>query len=184
MAQQLDWTILPTNLVAGNVTPSSEYTYDLFNITTSEALCYGQRTWGINLTWTDPATSNNVLFQKQSGSSNSITFDEPIAIQVRGCKWLVHEKRTTGINLGWSDTPKFEWLFKGGAAGKPIISGNQVGLFSTVANDYLMYEKRDWGINLKWFKDKGQHATITDIEETVPGQVIKWVIKKGADAVL
>lgn len=172
MAQQLDWSILPSNLIAGNVVPSSEYTYDLFNITTSEALCYGERTLGINLTWTDPSKTNNIRFQSQSGGRNPIKFDEPIAIHVRGGKWLVYKKRDTGINLGWSDSPKFEWLLKGGAAGAPVISGNQVGLYNTVEDDHVMYEKRDWGINLKWYKDKGEHDTLTTIVTTA-GDVIK-----------
>lgn len=172
MAQQLDWSILPDDLVAGNVLPTTEYKYDLYNLTTKEAICYGERTIGINLTWTDPSKSTNLRFQKQSGENSPIKFDEPIAIHVRGGKWLVYKVRDEGVNLGWSDTPKFEWLFKGGVAGAPVISGNQLGLYSTVENDHIMYEKRDWGINLKWYKDKGEHDTWTTLG-TVAGDAIK-----------
>lgn len=176
MAQQLDWIILPDTRVAGNVLPSPEYKYDLYNLTTAEAICYGERTLGINLTWTDPSKTNNIRFQGQSGGSDPIKFDEPIAIHVRGGKWLVYKKRDTGINLGWSDTPKFEWLFKGGAAGASVVSGNTLGLYSTVENDYIMYEERDWGINLKWYKDKGKHDTWTTIKTTA-GDVIEILEK-------
>lgn len=176
MAQQLDWLVLPDNSVAGNVLSSPEYKYDLYNLTTGDAICYGERTLGINLTWTDPSKTNNIRFESQSGGSKPIKFDEPIAIHVRGGKWLVYKVRDRGINLGWSDTPKFEWLLKGGTAGAPVVSGNTLGLYSTVENDYVMYEKRDWGINLKWYKDKGQHATWTTIT-TAAGDAIEFLEK-------
>jgi hypothetical protein len=39
--------------------------------------------------------------------------------------------------------------------------GHTVGLLSTVENDYLMYERRDRGINLKWYKDSGKYDDLT-----------------------
>src|SRR5262245_48737703 len=113
MAQQMDWMILANNFVAGDVLPAAQYTYDLFNLTDGEALCYGERDWGINLRWCDPAKTDNIRFQKQGGAADSIKFEEPVAINVRGGKWLVYQKRDTGINLGWSDIAKCEWLLKG-----------------------------------------------------------------------
>lgn len=177
MAQQLDWMIVPRDLVAGDVVPAPQHTYDLLNLTVGEALCYGERNWGINLRWCDPAKTDNIRFQKQNGATDPIKFDEPVAINVRAGKWLVYQKGRNGINLGWSDAPKFEWLIKGEPAGTPLVSGNQVGLFSTVENDYLMYESRDWGINLKWLKDAGEYMTFTKLRKSLPGQAIEWFVK-------
>lgn len=50
MAQQLDWMIVPNNNIAGEVVPKTEHIYDLYNLTVMKALCYGQRSVGVNLT--------------------------------------------------------------------------------------------------------------------------------------
>ena len=42
-------------------------------------------------------------------------------------------------------------------------AGKAVGLYSMVEKDSLMYESRDWGINLKWFKDSGKYQTYSGI---------------------
>lgn len=170
MAQQLDWMVLPNNNVASEVLPATEYTYDLYNLTILKALCSGSRTLGVNLTWGDPTKTDNIRFQKQNGSPGAIKFDEPLAIRVRGESWLVYQKGRHGVNLGWSDEPKFEWRIKGQAAGTSLISGNGVGLFSTVENDYLMYEPRDYGINLKWFKDSGKYDDWTSAWNSTYGK--------------
>jgi len=62
---------------------------DLFNLTTSEALRYGERPWGINLVWGDPATTDNIRFQRPSGSKEPLKFEELIAIYVKGGSFLV-----------------------------------------------------------------------------------------------
>lgn len=158
MANLLDWKVLSNNTSVKQVIPNNDsHTYDLYNPTVAEALKYMVRTWGINLGWTDPDASDNIRFQRQSGSKEPIKFEEPIAINIRGGKWLVYHVRDKGINLGWSDTPKFEWIFKGGNAGNEVNTDTIVGLYNTVENDTVMYEPRTWGINLKWFKDSGKH---------------------------
>ena len=57
--------------------------------------------------------------------------------------------------------------------------GKVVGLYSLVEKDSLMYESRDWGINLKWFKDAGKWndisgllragKTVDNVMDHVPG---------------
>src|ERR1041385_5724848 len=118
MALKINWQILSNNANVTKVIPNnSAFVYDLFNITDLEALRYGERTWGINLVWTDPANSDNIRFQRESGSAEPVKFEEPIAINVRNGKWLKYHVRDYGINLGWSDTPIFEWRIQGGNAG-------------------------------------------------------------------
>jgi hypothetical protein len=52
MAELIDWAILSKSDSVTTVIPEdAAYSYDLFNLTTSEALVYGERDWGINLRW-------------------------------------------------------------------------------------------------------------------------------------
>ena len=164
MAELKDWTILSNSSSLTTVIPdTTTYRYDFFNRTTSECLVYGERFGNnINLRWGDPGKSDNIRFQRKSGSTDPIKFEEPLAINVRKGHFLVYERGRWGINLGWSDTPKFEWKILGGKAGEIVSVGTVVGLYSLVEKDSLMYESRDWGINLKWFKDSGKFRGISD----------------------
>ena len=169
-----DWTILSDSPSVGLVIPEEpEYTYDLFNITDSEAVVYGERRWGINLKWGDPTKSNNVRFRRESGSTEAIKFEEPIAINIRGGGYLVYQPDRWGINLGWSNTPKYEWLILGDTAGNQVPVGKAVGLYSLVEKDSIAYEGRDWGINLKWFKDAGKWTKLRKLWEA--GEIVRDV---------
>ncbi|MEP0825915.1 MAG: hypothetical protein HRF40_10550 [Nitrososphaera sp.] len=106
---------------------------------------------------------DSIRFQRPSGSKEPVKFEEPIAVYVRGGGFLIYKKRDTGINLGWSGTPKYEWKMLGGNAGSEVPTMKQVGLFNMVENDSVMYEPRDWGINLKWFKDSGKYDSLSSL---------------------
>jgi len=162
------WSVLGKDAsVKTVITDDRVHTYDLYNLTDREALRYGSRFGdNINLVWGDPGTSDNIRFVSASASSQPIKYDEPIAINVRSGNYLVYESGRWGINLGWSDTPKYEWRIRGG---QPywdeyyVATATPVSLYSIVENDNLIYEERDWGINLKWFRDSGKYDTITDL---------------------
>jgi hypothetical protein len=156
MAQQLDWAILAKTDTVKDVTPQKVHTYDLYNITEKECVVYGQREWGINLVWGDPEKGDSVFFQKESGKTDPLKFEEHLAINIRGGGFVVYQGDRHGINLGWSKDPKFEWKIMGGPAGHVVPAGMVVGLYHLKENDYLMYESREYGINLKWFKDTGK----------------------------
>jgi len=177
MAQLLDWTIIPNNPSETNVIPEdNSYSYDLFNITDSQCLVYGHRPGNnINLRWGDPGNSDNIRFRRESGSTEPIKFEEPIAIHIRQGNFLVYQRGRAGINLGWANTPKFEWRILGGKAGDVIVTGKKVGLYSTVEKDSLMYEPRDWGINLKWFKDSGKFGDISKLINA--GKIVRDVFE-------
>jgi hypothetical protein len=164
MAEQLDWAIWGRDASVKTVLPDDTlFGYDLYNLTTSDAIVYGSRQGdNINLVWGDPGKSDNIRFSNKSGKKAPITYDELIAINVRGGKFLVYEKGRQGINLGWSDTPRYEWKIVGGKTGEAIPTLTRVGLFSEVEKDVLMYEPRDWGINLKWYKDSGKYRDISN----------------------
>jgi hypothetical protein len=168
MAELKDWTILGNKPSLTQVIPEkTAFSYDLFNISDSECLVYGERSGNnINLRWGDPGKSDNIRFQRQSGSTDPIKFEEPIAISVRRGEFLVYESGRWGINLGWSKTPRFEWKILGGKPGEVVTVGKAVGLYSTVEKDSLMYESRDWGINLKWFKDAGKYKGLSSLMQS------------------
>ena len=155
MPNQFDWSILADKDTS--IVPRSSHTYDLFNVTVQKCITYGERDTGINLVWGDPTRADSIRFQAAQGSTAPIRFGELLAINVRGGKYLVYQPGRAGVNLGWSDTPKLEWKFLGGTEGDAIESGMIVGLYSMVEKDYLMYESRQNGINLKWFKDSGKY---------------------------
>lgn len=161
MSNKLDWSIVPNKTAVKSVISDSVHRYDLFNLRTAEAVCYGKRRWGINLVWCDPAKSDNMRFQSKRSGKNPITFEEPIAIHVRKGKFLKYQKDRRGINLGWSDSPKFEWKIMGGKAGTEVKTGITISVFNTIEKDFLIYDPRDFGINLKWSKDKGKFNDIS-----------------------
>ena len=173
MAKLKDWTILSNSPSLTKVVPDDKaYRYDLFNITNSECLVYGHRFGNnINLRWGDAGKSDNIRFQRKSGSTDPIKFEEPLAIHVKKGKFLVYESGRWGINLGWSDTPKFEWKILGGKAGEVVTAGKVVGLYSLIEKDSLMYDPRDWGINLKWFKDVGKFNDLPSLANAGKGLV-------------
>jgi hypothetical protein len=161
MAEQIDWAILGRDASVKTVIPDNRLpAYDLFNLTNSEALVYGSRPGNnINLRWGDAGKSDNIRFVAKSGERDPIKFEELVAIYVRNGGWLVYQRGRQGVNLGWSKDkkPKFEWRFRGGGPRDVVPAGRPIGLYSIVEDDYLMYEARDWGINLKWYKDSGKY---------------------------
>lgn len=157
MALCINWQVKANAPNITKIIPNdSTHTYDLFNLKILEAIRYGERTWGVNLVWTDPASSDNLRFRRESGSQDPLKFEEPIAINVRNGKWLKYYVRDRGVNIGWSDTPIYEWKIQGGNAGAEIPVNEAVALYNSVENDTLMYEPRLWGINLKWYEDSAQ----------------------------
>jgi hypothetical protein len=171
MASEFDWMVVPDNANVTTIAPGTAFTFDLVNLTVGEALIYQRRDFGINLGWGDPAKSSNIRFVRKSGGRTPIKYGEMMAIGVRGGRWLYYQKREYGINLGWSDTPKYEWrldaepLSQPDKGSDPVPTVALIGLFNTVERDRLMYERRDWGINLKWYKDAGKHDKWGDLRD-------------------
>lgn len=145
---------------AANIEPTSTFEYDLLNTTILERLKYAEREYGINLVWAqpDPGAPAAIRFERANGASGPIRFGEIVAIAVRDGGFLRYGEREYGINLKWSDTPAFEWRLRATAvvADNPVNTSDIVGLFNTVAGDYLFYDPRRFGINLKWLRDEGK----------------------------
>ncbi len=177
MGQMFDWLIIPNDNAIANIIPNNTFTYDFFNLSKTKCLKYGRREYGINLVWDDPAPPEaNIQFQRESGSNAPLRYEELFAIKVRNGGFLHYEEREYGINLKWSNTPIFEWQFKGDGSGSGDIVqiGSMVGLFNIVSNDYLFYDPRRYGIDLKWLRDEGKFNSkpwYEDVADFVGGLV-------------
>ena len=58
------------------------------------------------------------------------------------------------MNLGWSDTPRYEWRIDGGDPRDDVVVPGLIALYNSVEDDWLMYVPRDFGINLRWSGDR------------------------------
>jgi hypothetical protein len=159
MGERLNWQVVPDDNNVTTVDPSSVHHYELFNTTVFQVIKYKEREYGINLDWADPDQSNpSIRFQRESGTADPIRFGERFAIHVRDGGYLRYGEREYGINLKWSDDPHYEWRIRREAADANTVvqTTDIVGLFNTIANDYLFYDPRRYGINLKWLRDEGK----------------------------
>lgn len=82
-------------------------------------------------------------------------------------KWsesaMIYTKQSRGINMGWGKNTNGVRLTK--ESGGVIKYGDTIAF--GVSNGYLQYDKRTWGINLKWTnKDR---------------PVYEWIVKGGKD---
>jgi hypothetical protein len=152
--QALEWAILPEQAAITTARPDSDHDYDLLNAKIGQALVYGERRFGINLVWGDPANSNNIRFARRAGSTAALKYGEAVAINVRKGGWLKYGERPVGINLRWSDTPVYEWRIDGGAANSDVGMRSLVALYNLQHDDWVMYVPRDFGINLRWSGDR------------------------------
>ncbi|MFI5476981.1 hypothetical protein ACIA6D_43375 [Streptomyces cacaoi] len=74
---------------------------------------------------------------------------------------LYYAKRRAGINLKWTKPAKNEWKFvKCGREGtsSPVRYDQELALYNTSVKEYMVYEKRNAGINLGWSKKLHQKA--------------------------
>lgn len=172
MTDQLNWYILPNNSSVTNVLPGPTHTYDLLNEYVLQRLVYGAREYGINLVWDDPdPTAPSVRFLPLNETATPILYGELVAIHVRGGGYLRYGVQDNGINLKWSETPVYEWSLRGDSplSTTAIDITKLVGIFNTTVNDYLFYDPRRRGINLKWLSDKGKYNSRPWYESVIDG---------------
>jgi len=156
---------------------SSNFT--LFNVTDKEGLKYGSRFAGINLTWDKSTTQTNVRFDKKTGSGD-VKYGELIGINIKGGGFLRYEKRSFGINLGWSSSsaPVYEWIVLGGVEGTPVKFGDPIALYNERAKDVMIYGSRPGPvINLIWLKDHGK-GLFARAKDAASGPVKDFIKKK------
>ena len=131
--------------------------YNLKNSRTKKFLQYEEQTWGINLGWTDNAAATTAkkvsrwFISRKGTGQTPIKYGEPIALGYGiSPSFVRYEERTVGINLGWSESPAFEWRLLGGKAGRPVSSGDWLAIYNQKAGDCLIYFDRSAGGDIGW----------------------------------
>jgi hypothetical protein len=107
------WKILGTG--SGSIFPKSSFggpssrNYDLFNERTGLFLQHEKQTYGINLGWTDDASSGTAekvrrwFFARSGGGDGAVKYGETIALANGGDpSFIRNAHRTVGVDLDWS----------------------------------------------------------------------------------
>lgn len=151
------------NSPRGLIHPKSDFdgprdrNYSLKNKFPRKFLQWEDQTFGINLGWTDDAeaaTEQRVrrwFFTK--ADDTPLRYGEVIAIGNGGDpSFLQYESRTIGINLAWSNDPKFEWKILGGKIDAPVEIQDWVVLFNLKSEEGepLLYFDRNSGGDIGW----------------------------------
>jgi hypothetical protein len=131
--------------------------YNLKNSRTRKFLQWEHQTWGVNVGWTgnaEPATASKVarwFLSRNGASSTPVRYGEPVALGYgTSPSFLRYEEREVGINLGWTNTPVFEWKLLGGHRNEPVSSGDWLAIFNEKAGDCLIYFDRTVGGDIGW----------------------------------
>jgi hypothetical protein len=127
--------------------------YGLKNNVIGKRIAYGERDAGVNLVWVASDAGPNITLIRASGARDVIKHGDFFAIRIKGGKHLRYQKRTVGVNLGWSDAPLEEWQIVGGKEGDPVTLQQPLALKNKVEDDVLVYAVREFGINFRWEKD-------------------------------
>ena len=161
--------------------------YNLKNSRTRKFLQWEEQTFGINLGWTDnaePATAVKVarwFLARPGTSATPVRYGELVAPGYGiSPSFIKYEERTVGINLGWSDSPVFEWKLLGGPIGRPVSSGDLLAIYNQRAGDCLIYFDRTVGGDIGWPSSQ----TWTDQLGDILTQAVKDHWKEGIAALL
>jgi hypothetical protein len=140
----------------GNLTAQNTYTpnsgYNMFCMSNGSYLTYGKQPAGINLDYTKNSAERKVHFRLPDGQQREIRTGEPVALGIGGGdEWLYYHHRTLGINLDWSNSPKFEWRIWGptGESGKSIQQNTVLAVLNVNVEptpDFLVYLDRHPGV--------------------------------------
>jgi hypothetical protein len=165
--------------------------YNLKNYQTRKFLQWEEQTFGVNLGWTDdasPQTATKVarwFFTRDSADPSPLRYGEAIAMGYGISPSFVHyEQRTVGINLAWSDQPKFEWKLLGGPVGQPARSGDWLAIFNQRAGDCLIYFDRTVGGDIGWpssetWSDQIEDAVLQAVKDHWK-EAVTWLLTKAA----
>lgn len=160
--------ILPKPAFAGH----PERNYNLRNKVTHHYLQHEHQTWGINLGWTDDGSDHtgarvaNWFFARRTPSDKPLFYGEEVALGNGGIpSFIRYEHRTIGVNLGWSQTPDYQWKILGGRIGDPINTGDMVALYNEKSDggECLVYFDRDAGGDIGWPSSRSWAAQFGDL---------------------
>ena len=147
LAAAKQWNVNNTD----RMTPATEY--ELYNQTGGQ-LGFDNRTFGVDLGWVGHSGGLFEFLRKAPPGVRDhrgpIASDENVAIyNTKTRRYLMYYKRGDAkAELEWSSTPVYEWQIQDQSA-----SGGRVhfALFNKRVNKYLVYQFKNYGINLGWF---------------------------------
>jgi hypothetical protein len=137
---------------------TNDGTGNLVNTMIEQNLLYGDRTWGVNLTWGD-----NSLWRVEAQGGPHLMKGQAVALKVWGGGWLKYGNQTFGVDLQLSSTPVYEWYpigLRGDSsesawAGSNLEDGGTFALWNSSAQAYLVQGHQTWGIGLEWYRVGG-----------------------------
>jgi hypothetical protein len=144
IAQTRDWESNGPVISGANISLKNLY-YQKF-------IKYGEQQFGVNLRFIHLDPGDNIQISVQGGGPD-IFYGDQVAIYIKGDSFLHYRNRSWGVNLGWSDTPVYQWRITGGISGIPVRPNTPFGLFNERENDYLVGCWRPYGVNLAWSRD-------------------------------
>jgi hypothetical protein len=80
----------------------------------------------------------------------SISYNQPIAINIKGGGYLKYSYREYGVSLRWHSFPIYEWVIRNGNKTGPVDFTQPFQLYNTRINRYLVYSHQNYGINMNW----------------------------------
>ncbi len=133
---------------------TNDGTGSLVNTDIEQNLKYGERTWGVNLTW-----GNSSLWRVEAQGGPHLMKGQAVALKVWGGGWLKYGNQTFGVDLQLSATPVYEWYAIGLKndpskrtwAGSSLTDGGSFALWNSSAHLYLVPGYQTWGIGLQWY---------------------------------
>ena len=142
---------------AANVLSWNNYTnnqgYHLFCVTNGKHLTHEKRPAGVNLGFKSSG-DNKTHFRLPDNQEREILSGESVSLGIGGKpSFLYYKEREWGINLDWSESPRFEWRVFGPEFGKPIPENTPVAIVNdkvTPEPDFLIYFKRPVGVDIGW----------------------------------
>jgi hypothetical protein len=140
----------------------SNQAFRLRSIYNNQLLGYGHQTFGVDLQWGDHG--DWIASLPGHGGTRAITQEDHVALyNTMSHKYLSYDMERSGVDVVWSDTPRFEWQIAGTGANR--------GLYNTAYHDYLEYGERTWGINLQWVGHEVANQDYTEPPDYAPAPV-------------
>jgi hypothetical protein len=169
-----------------NVLSWNNYTdnggYHLFCITNGKYLTWEEVPVGINLNF-KPEGDNKTHFRLPDEQEREILSGESVALGIGGKPaFLYYKERDVGINLDWSETPKYEWRIFGADSelGKPIPENTPVAILNDKVQpdpDFLINFNRPVGSDIGWTTSPGFWDSFGSIAEKYAADAAKVAVR-------
>ena len=162
-----------------NNTSAASYgtSYELYN--KASQIGYEKRTFGVDLGWVGHSGGYFQFMRKappnvRDHRSGPIGPTEDVALYNTKVKqWLKYQQRgDTEAELGWSVTPVYEWQIQDQTASNGRV---YFALYNSRVNKYLIYENKNYGVNLGWLSTGGAATQSFSVALSPQPVVQGWV---------